>query len=528
MSNVWPDTPSTNTPAGPTLGSIANGSASFGWPAFSPASVTGQFVAPLNGSTVSSVRPRASQFDPSDPYYGAAGNGVTDDTTPVLAAYADAKAQGGGTVLFRPGAYLLSQPLSGVYGVTGAATAAPSLVSAQAGGHIGDVGYPTEKSAVSLVASGTFPLGSFLVDYQAGGVGKGGALGFIVNGLTLECQSRAAGFRAQGPRECRGQDLTVSHPWTPVSPGDGSSAGFNVTFNGNQTAGAWNHWEHITVSYPYGDCFYHNHPGQDVFIGCHAIQAGQNAANSYNYRLGTASQATWMGCDQQAGTNQAGGWYIKGSIALLIGCGTEPGTSGPPGNAVRLGGETAQTNSTLVKITFIGCQFINSPAASPGEEAGALIVAEFNAGRPQSALFDGCTFATTANTTDFAYAEASNTGLIEFYNSSFQGPVATQNFNDASGNNIFRYRNCNGINPVGVVTPVVPASGTPVAAQPYDRTFYVSTVAGTTSCSIALASGPTIPFVASTAQVVSVRVPAGIAPTPTYTGTAPTWVVEGE
>ena len=85
-----------------------------------------------------------------------------------------------------------------------------------------------------------------------------------------------------------------------------------------------------------------------------------------------------------------------------------------------------------------------------------------------------------------------------------------------------------GFNPVGTVSPAVPASGSAVAAVHYDRTFYVSTVAGTTACSMAIQNGPTITFVGSVAQVIAVKVPAGKTVTPTYTGTAPTWVVEGE
>ena len=89
-------------------------------------------------------------------------------------------------------------------------------------------------------------------------------------------------------------------------------------------------------------------------------------------------------------------------------------------------------------------------------------------------------------------------------------------------------RNNVGYNPVGSVTVAVPASGTAVSAAVYDRTFYVSTVSGTTACSMAVQNGPTVTFVGSVAQVVPVRVPAGQTLTPTYTGTAPTWVVEGE
>jgi len=80
-----------------------------------------------------------------------------------------------------------------------------------------------------------------------------------------------------------------------------------------------------------------------------------------------------------------------------------------------------------------------------------------------------------------------------------------------------------GYNPVGVVTVAVPASGTAVAAAPYDRTFYVTAATG--GCTMAIQNGPSITIPAST--LGTVHVPAGLTVTPTYT-TAPTWVVEGE
>lgn len=81
-----------------------------------------------------------------------------------------------------------------------------------------------------------------------------------------------------------------------------------------------------------------------------------------------------------------------------------------------------------------------------------------------------------------------------------------------------------GYNPVGTVSPSVPASGSAVAASPYDRTFYVTTGAGATT--MAISGGPTITLAASVAGQ-TVRVPAGTTLTPTYAN-APTWVVEGE
>jgi len=80
-----------------------------------------------------------------------------------------------------------------------------------------------------------------------------------------------------------------------------------------------------------------------------------------------------------------------------------------------------------------------------------------------------------------------------------------------------------GYNPVGVVTPGVPATTVAVAAVGYDRTFYITTTAAT---SVTISNGPTI--VLPVAGVVAVKVPATKTLTPTYLAAAPTWVVEGE
>jgi Pectate lyase superfamily protein len=85
------------------------------------------------------------------------------------------------------------------------------------------------------------------------------------------------------------------------------------------------------------------------------------------------------------------------------------------------------------------------------------------------------------------------------------------------------FRDNQSYNPVGLVTVAVPATTVAVAAQPYDRTFYITTGAGTTT--LAISGGPTITAPAS--GFLTVHVPATCTLTPTYTN-APTWVVEGE
>lgn len=84
-------------------------------------------------------------------------------------------------------------------------------------------------------------------------------------------------------------------------------------------------------------------------------------------------------------------------------------------------------------------------------------------------------------------------------------------------------RNNQGVNPLGVETVAVPASGTAVAAAYYDRTFYVT--AGTSIVQMAVQGGPSPTIPAS--GFGTVLVPAGKTVTPTYTA-APSWVVEGQ
>jgi len=80
-----------------------------------------------------------------------------------------------------------------------------------------------------------------------------------------------------------------------------------------------------------------------------------------------------------------------------------------------------------------------------------------------------------------------------------------------------------GFNPVGVVTPAVPASGSPTTAQVYDQTFYITAGASTVTCAISGGPSPVIP----SGGFGTIRVPATQTLTPTYSS-APTWVVEGE
>lgn len=105
---------------------------------------------------------------------------------------------------------------------------------------------------------------------------------------------------------------------------------------------------------------------------------------------------------------------------------------------------------------------------------------------------------------------------------SADGYLALSGVTDGTSGTGVILRDNEGINPVGVVTVAVPATTVAVAAAIYDRTFYVTN--GASSSTFAIGGGPTITVPAS--ALATIRVPAGKTLTPTYTN-APTWVVEG-
>ena len=81
-----------------------------------------------------------------------------------------------------------------------------------------------------------------------------------------------------------------------------------------------------------------------------------------------------------------------------------------------------------------------------------------------------------------------------------------------------------GFNPVGAISVTIPASGTALGPYPYNTTHYVTAASG--GCTLAIEGGPSPVVPAST--LGTVNLPAGKTLTPTYT-TAPTaWLAEGD
>lgn len=443
--------------------------------------------------------------------YGAKGDGVTDDTDAILAAIGAALPVAG-AVIFEPGSYLISSPI--VIGPLGGAypVPAPSLINWTSCGHIGDNSYANEKSQVSLVASSSFPSGKFMVDYQMGTkTGDSGPTGARIQGIAFTNQGLGAGIRLQGSREFVVSDISIMNTALPSGYTENVSAAFNVTSPTNGTAGAWNHFQHITImNTAVGqDGIWHDAVNQDVFFSCHVMNA-----QHYAYNLGPSCQATFIACDYEMGENNGNaGWSSLGALASIVGCSVE--SQGPYyGPGVLLQG---QSNPAVnyQRLTFQACQFTNTPYNGATEQNAALIQATYTAGRPQAVLFQGCEFFASAYTSDYVYVAGSVTGEIEFDNCYFHQPVTNKAYNDTSGNNVLRFRNCRGINPTGPqIAPTVPASGTTLTNPfPVDCTAYVT--GGTVS---AISIGGTATGITSG----PVTVPAGQTITLTYTA-APTW-----
>lgn len=133
--------------------------------------------------------------------FGAVGDGVTDDTTAILAAIAAAKAAGGGTVYLPPGAYKITATLD-LADCTGV-----RLVGAGRG-HKGDsqATYPTR-----IVWAGSS--GGTMVKFRSTSTALSIMSSAALIGLTLDCASLAGtGVEITSVRFCEFGDLQIVNP----------------------------------------------------------------------------------------------------------------------------------------------------------------------------------------------------------------------------------------------------------------------------------------------------------------------------
>ena len=381
--------------------------------------------------------------------------GVAATDTAALSAAITAAAPAGSPVFLTPSetTYSVNEPLViGPLGSDSGTQPAPGLMSFAGAAHFGD--YSGDQAASQIVAAAAFPSGSFLVDYQqttgenSGGEGPGGG---IIQGVALACASLAAGIRLQGPRGFTVRGVNVTHAASPSSPGDTSSGGFNVTaLTENHTAGAYNHFEQVTVTDGGGDGFYSNGEFTDTYLNCHAF--GNAAAQVH---LDTNFQGEWIGGDVEGGNY---GFLIETQVAATVSGAVMFQAPATLKNAVRInGGSPGSSLSPLSPgLLFTGCYFMNAPTSGTGEADGAVVYIHKDSTYVPRIRFIGCTFAAGTYTTDWVYTDSAITAagaFVEFVNCTFLGSPITNQVNDQSG--ICTFTGCTGL----------AAGNTPVSGQ---------------------------------------------------------------
>lgn len=450
--------------------------------------------------------------------YGATGNGITDDTAAIQTAM-NAAGSSGGTVIFPSGNYLISNHL--VYN-TSAQTAiqlAPSLMGAPGmGGSSPDAG---TDGVVQLTAAATFPVGEFMIDYigPAPAGGAGGNTGFRVSGLVLQCGSRAAGIRSFNSEDSEWSSLVINNAAAPNPANTSGTPTGAVSFVANPSFQAWNNRAERIYVFGAAQHSYQFQEGAGSYIhavNCTSVKAGWAGFYAVDAVTLTACVAQISGQN-----NPSGGYYyadFEAVGATLVGCVSSNGVAGLKGPAVNCSARAFSYN------LLVGCTLTGTTVAGLPEQWAS--VAHIVGGANQHhTTFDGCNFVTASHTSDYVNLDSNALGSVVFSGCHFipAGGAPSVGAYNLNGTAITTFQKCEGINPAGTQVVAVPASGTAVAAAPFDRVFYATAnAAGATT--IAVSGGPTVTLPLS--ACVPIFNPAGTTLTPTYVN-APTWVVEG-
>lgn len=367
--------------------------------------------------------------------------GATDLTN--LNALIAAALPTAGTIVVTPGHYYFNNPIIVKGTNTGTANIPCPVPSIIALGGVGQIGDEPDLSAVIFEATSTFPVGSFLIDYQQAGTTYGNT-GGQVKGITLRCNSRAAGMRLQGARQFDCGPLSILSPAAPVNPGDGATGGFSVTAITNGDGGAYSTFKQIVVDNAALDSFSEiNTRAMNVYVNCQSLSATRNCYYLYG------SDAEFHGCGYEQG--QTAVYADLSTTSKFFGLHSYAGTASPlTGNAVVINGGVGSTGIQYAGPKFYGCEFGNAPAVGTAEQAGAVVnIKEYTASLSITAMFHGCLFFAHTNTTDWFYVEAGIGGAVQVTDCEFKGTPTTHPWNDLSG--ILEFARCTGL--------TVPTSG---------------------------------------------------------------------
>jgi hypothetical protein len=437
----------------------------------------------LSHATRPDTNASASDFNVLD--FGARGDGVQDDWSSIMQAMA-AAGPSGAKVIFPPGIYIISKPLLWDRQSSTSIEFAPSLIGAP--GRSGLSQSFGNQSTTCIRASSDFPLGEFLIDYIGPTATDKCITSFAIVGLTLDCNTLAAGYRMCNTYESTIREIIITQsPRTPAPANTIGSPAGAANHVASPTANAWNNYvSNVQITNAQQDGFFFNEGSGSYLIAnaCYSSVAGR-----YGFVIGDLTTVINSNSKQSSNTSTGGAdWKVQGN-ATLIGC-KSPGAKPVNGSGIVL------SLSSNQRAQMIGCEFYGPTAAGLSDSNGAVV--RILAATGMSVEFIGCNFLTGGTTTKtFVYISASSSGVVLFSGSAFiqtNGAPASGNF-ILNSNKVISFVSCQGINSLGAIT-VTPASGAWTNNNPVSVDVYISTAGsytGTTTITPNGGSAVTIP-----------------------------------
>lgn len=386
---------------------------------------TGELLVGIGGS-INTV------YNVKDPAYGAKGDGTTDDTTAIQTAIA-AAGPTGATVFFPPGTYLISSPLLWSAGGT-SSRLAPSLIGSPGRG--GPSHDAANIGVVRLVASGTFPVGEFMIDY-IGPTGNN-STGFNVHGFVLTCNSRGAGIRSFNSEDSTWSEMVIDSAATPNPANTAGNPSAAFSFVANPSVAACNNYaSNIYVAFAAQDSFQFAEGGGSMEIAnnCQSYQAGRNG-----YVIGDNVTLSACCCQQSGLSVQGADWSVRGN-ATLVGCTSFAPAFPQKANAFNF------VFGASIGAQIIGGIFYGTATAGLSEANAALVNVGSNF---WNIIFSGVRFVAGSHTSDYVYIGGGATGSVLFqgcqFDQTYAGPLVTTRVN-TNGSSVLSMDNCTDVNP---------------------------------------------------------------------------------
>jgi hypothetical protein len=491
------------------------------------------------GGGTAAVVDAPSALNVQNPTYGATGNGVTDDTVAIQAALTQAGANGGGDVWvpytntgylcgalsLPPGVRLIFE--NGAY-LTAPASLATSWVQATAAVHVGTavingtfIASATTNAGVTAVIdfSGVTSCADCriernrIVNAPAHGIHMGESTGNYTLNKKWITENSVEGYGTSGGGYGIYCDyigsVEIDRNYTFTT---GSDDGIELGHSGFPYLGINAHLRATGNTVVNGQLqfpFSHNAEIIGNTVVNNTIQNDVNAANfviiADNVVLNATPAAGYAGI------------RVDGSFPIITGNYVE--VTSLDGISCVAGAQQAIIADNYI-VTTIATGNSGSAINDNGAASGRWIITG------NTVYYTGAQGFTYAFNLSGSYHAVSSNSVQSFdgitggcthslisanvFNSANNSVVSVGTSSAMRGNNM---------QPVGVVTVAVPATGVAIAATFYDRWFYITDTSTGTTIDVgaaqvaAIAAGATVP----------VFVPAGQTMTPSYT-TAPTWV----